>query len=164
MELFERRDGGALNRLVEAEPRAVSLVLGRLWDTVPERRAMAARTLGCAARAHPDLARELARRLLWALNDESASNGVHGIAALGEMGAARPDVIGPFVGPLASHLVDPGLRCEILRALSRVAESAPDMVSAHRAEVERNVVPTGGEERELLTRLFRILEGSRHGT
>ena len=164
MELFDRQDHGGLDRLVTAEPRAASLVFGRLWDTDPGRRAMAARALGSAARVHPELARELSRRVLWALNDESASNGVHGIAALGEMGAARPDVVGPFVGPLVALLGDRGLSSEILRALVRMAECAPGLVAAHSAAVERAVVSPDGEERELLARLRTLLEGATNVT
>jgi len=164
MELFDRWDEGGLDRLVTAEPRAASLIFGRLWDTDPGRRAMAARALGSAARAHPELACELSRRVLWALNDESASNGIHGIAALGEMAVARPDVVAPFVGPLVALLGDRGLRGEILKALVRMAEDAPELVAVHRADVERAVVSPIGGERELLARLRMLLKGTRDAT
>jgi hypothetical protein len=65
---------------------------------------------------------------MWALNDESATNGRYGIPALAEIGFRCPELIAPLVAPLASLAWDDGLRPEILRALIRIAEAHPDLV------------------------------------
>ncbi len=67
-------------------PRAIRFLQGRLWDPDDEIRSRAAEALGAAAAAHPELGRELLRRALWALNDESATNGAYMLPAIGEIG------------------------------------------------------------------------------
>ena len=79
-ELAERAAGDA---------RVVRPLLARLYDPDDTIRGGAARVLGHAAAAHPDLGREVTRRLVWGLNDESATNGVYGVPALGQIGRSR---------------------------------------------------------------------------
>ena len=76
MELLRAGDIDGLNGLLSREPGAIRHLIGRLWDNDDEMRALAARGLGAAAVAHPEQARDLVRRLMWALNDESAMNGI----------------------------------------------------------------------------------------
>jgi hypothetical protein len=128
MELLQSADLRSLERLVVDEPRAARYLIGRLWDADEVVRRRAAHGLGAAAAGHPELGRELLRRLVWALNDESATNGVYGLAAIGEIGARAPDLVAPFVGPVASFMGDEGLRLEILTALARIADTAPRLV------------------------------------
>ncbi len=128
MELLRRDDSEGLERMVADLPSTLRFLQGRLWDEDPEIRCRAARALGAAAVAHPDLGRELLRRALWALNDESATNGAYMLPAIGEIGRRAPDVVAPFVGPMTSYLWDDGLRPGILSALCRIAETAPDLI------------------------------------
>jgi len=81
---------------------------------------------------HPDLGRELLRRALWALNDESAMNGKYMLPAIGEIGRQAPDVVEPFVGPMTGFLWDEGLRPGILLALCRIAGEAPELIEGIR--------------------------------
>ncbi len=83
----------------------------------PEIREHAAIALGAAASANPDLGRELLRGALWALNDESATNGSYMLPAIGEIGRQAPDLVAPFVGPMTSFMWDESLRPGILNAL-----------------------------------------------
>ncbi len=124
---------------VVAEARIVRPLLARLYDPDDEIRDRAARVLGHAAAAHPELGREIARRLLWALNDESATNGVYGIPALGQIGRHAPDLIAPHVSSLARMAWDHGLRLAILEALTEVARSSPDLVAAELDAIEPHV-------------------------
>ena len=135
MELLRRGDEGGLERLVVAEPRAVQPLLGRLWDREPAIAARAARALGAAAAAHPELGRELLRRALWALNDESATNDAAMLPAFAEIACRAPEIAAPFVAPMGSYLWDDGLRPGILRALSRIEESGVDLSSEVRDQL-----------------------------
>jgi hypothetical protein len=128
MELLRQGDSEGLERMVTETPAAIRFLQGRLWDANPEIRCRAAIALGAAAAAHPDLGRELLRRALWALNDESATNGGPMLPAVGEIGRRSPDLVAPFVGPMTAYLWDDGLRPGILDALCRIAETAPELI------------------------------------
>jgi hypothetical protein len=154
MELLRADDSAGLEQLATSEPRAMRYLLGRLWDPDEQIRQRAAVAIGAGARAFPDLGRDVIRRLLWDLNDESATNGVYGLAALGEIGYCNPDLMAPFVAPVASYAWDDGLRVEILRALCRMAESAPRQIAAIREIVERFGDMSNPEERPYLECLF----------
>jgi hypothetical protein len=128
MELLRQGDSEGLERLVGETPAAVRFLQGRLWDANPEIRSEAAVALGAAAAVHPDLGRELLRQALWALNDESATNGAYVLPAIGEIGRRAPELATPFVGPMTAYLWDDGLRRGILEALCRIAEVAPELI------------------------------------
>jgi hypothetical protein len=137
----------AVVELAVTEPRALRPLMGRLWDPEEEIRRRATHALGRGVAAHPELGVEVVRRLMWALNDESATNGVHAIPALGEIGRRSPETLAPFVPPLVSMTTDSGLRLEILRALTVVAEHAPQLVAAHLDRLASTVDRAQPEER-----------------
>nr|CAJ31130.1 hypothetical protein 42c90012 [uncultured sulfate-reducing bacterium] len=162
MELFRAGDGDGLEAIVLQRPQAVRHLIGRMWDTDQEVRRLAARALGVAAAADPEKGADLARRLLWALNDESATNGLYGLAALGEMGFSAPDLMAPFVGPMASYLWDEGLRLEILKALARMAESDRGLIESVRGVLEDHADTSDPEEMRLIEGLLNDTTGGPH--
>jgi hypothetical protein len=135
MEMLSRGDRQGLEQLVLDQPRSIRYLQGRLWDTEARVRGNAAEALGSAAASRPELGREILRRALWALNDESATNGAPMLPVIGEIGFRNPTLVAPFVGPMASYLWDDGLRPGILRALSRIAEAAPHLVATVREQL-----------------------------
>jgi hypothetical protein len=137
-------------------------LLGRLWDPDDETRRLAAVAIAASVAANPELGRDIVRRLMWALNDEAATNGVYGLAALGEIGARAPELIEDFVGPIASYAWDDGLRPEILAALIRIASVAPQLVSPHLDGVARYVEGNNHKETERITELWSLV-GEHHG-
>lgn len=156
MELLRSGDREGLEGLVAGQPRAVRHLQGRLWDPDPVIGARAAEALGAAAANHPELGRELLRRALWALNDESATNGAATLPEIGEIGYRCPMLVAPFVAPMASLLWDDGLRPGILRALCRIAESAPELVVGVRERLlEIDEIDDAGE-RACLQKLLAV--------
>lgn len=153
MELLQSGDRSGIERLCVAEPRSVRYLVGRLWDSDEGLRRSAARGIGAAAAAHRELGREVLRRLMWALNDEAGTNGVYGLAAIGEIGARAPDLVEDFVAPVASLAWDDSLRVEILRALARIADSDPTRVAAVLDDVASWVDPTDEDEMDALREL-----------
>jgi hypothetical protein len=145
--------------LAARSPRAVRALLGRVWDPDEALRRGAARAVGLAAAADRDLGLEIIRRLQWALNDESATNGVYGLAALGEIGRKAPDLLEPFLPMMAALAWDPGLRLELLRAFRAVAETAPRLVRAHLNEFMAHAGAFTDDEREAFGRLRALAEG-----
>jgi hypothetical protein len=154
MEMLQHGDRRGLEELVSNEPRSVRHIQGRLWDTDAGVRRNAAEALGAAAAIHPDLGREILRRALWALNDESATNGAPMLAAIGEIGSRNPDLVAPFVAPMTSFLWDDGLRPGILGALQRIADAAPALVLTVREQLMEYRQIAEPEERVCLDRLL----------
>ena len=154
MELLRAGDEQTLGALAADDPRAVRFLLGRLWDSDETLRRRSARAIGVAAASHRDIGADLLRRLMWALNDESATNGLYGIAALAEIGFNDPELVDPFVAPLASLSWDDGLRLEIIRALTRIAEARPETVWSVCDLVAENVDLEDPDERRAFARLL----------
>jgi hypothetical protein len=163
MELLRQGQERELARRAGESPRAARWLLGRVWDADETLRRHAAGAVGWAAADRPELGLELARRFLWALNDESATNGVHAVAALGEMGKRAPELLEPFLAPLASQARDEGLRPEILKAFLAVAETAPHLARPHLPVLERAMGGAPDNERSDYARLA-ALAGGREGS
>lgn len=160
--LLQQAREEALAELTAANPRALRPLVGRLWDPDPEIRRRAARAVGRAAAAHPSQGEDLIRRLFWTLNDESATNGVYAIPALGEIGRRSPELLAPHVAPMVALAWDDGIRLELLRALRAVAESAPDLIVDQLARLESFIDGSRHEEREAFRRLAETA-GKRFG-
>ena len=156
MELLRHGDLEGLERMVVENPLATRFLQGRLWDVDPEIRNHAASALGAAAEAHPELGRELLRRTLWALNDESATNGAPVLPVIGEVGRRAPEVAAPFIGPMTAYLWDDGLRLGILQALCRIAEVAPELVDGIRGRLLEIKNTKDPGERACLERLLAV--------
>jgi|YNPBryunderm2012_1023409.scaffolds.fasta_scaffold04943_4 hypothetical protein len=150
---LRRGEFAALALQAAAQPRVLRVLVGRLWDAEEVLRAGAARTLGELAARQPEKATELVRRFLWALNDESGTNGAAVVPALGAMAKAAPAVVGPFAGALAAHLEDDGMRADLLQVLATLKAAGPAWIEPHAAQIARwelqqsgGGLPPGGEE------------------
>lgn len=163
MEFLERGDSDGLERMVAAEPGAVQPLQGRLWDPDPDVRRLAARALGAAAAVHPELGTELLRRAMWALNDESATNGAPMLPMIGEIGFRAPELVAPFVAPMASYLWDESLRPGILEALTRIAEVAPELVLEVREQLLMIEHTSDSGEQACLDRLLAVTREGGYG-
>jgi hypothetical protein len=159
MAYLQAADSDGLESLVRQDRRVVRHLVGRLWDTGGQNRELVSRALGAAAAAHPDLGTEVARRLVWALNDEAAMNGVYGLPALAEMACQAPRVMGPFVGPFSSFLWDDGLRSEILRSLERIADCEPQLLGQAREALQQCAKTENPEERRRIAALLDSIPG-----
>jgi HEAT repeat protein len=144
-----------------SDTRLVRPLLARLYDPEAEIRRRAASVLGRAAASHPDLGREVTRRLMWALNDESTTNGVYAIPALGQIGRRAPELVTAHVPALARMTWDDGLRLAILDALAEVAESSPDIVETELEAIEPHVDADRPAERAAWRQLRTAVGGKR---
>jgi hypothetical protein len=158
-ELLRQGQETELRDRVMADSRLIRPLLARLYDPEDEVRERAARILGHAAAAHPELGREVARRLIWGLNDESATNGVYGIPALGQIGRQAPEIMAVHVPALARMAWDQGLRLAILEALADVAATAPELVAPELEAIEPHLDPSRPAEREAWQNLLTAVEG-----
>jgi hypothetical protein len=158
--LLQQGREDAVAELVANHRRALRPLLGRLWDPDGEIRRRAARAVGRAAGVHPDLGLEVIRRMMWALNDESATHGVHAIPALGEIGRVSPALIAPFVPALVTMTGDAGIRVELLRALTAIAGSAPWLVADHLPWLSASVDETNPDQQQALELLKAMVKGT----
>lgn len=124
-----------------------SALLAEIKRPEPQRRHQAALALGLAtARAAGggaglDKAREVMRRLVWSLNEESGGIGWGAPEAMAEVMAAVPELAGEFGGMLASyadpasllHLDHPPLLAGALWALGRLAGERPELAARYNA-------------------------------
>jgi len=152
--LLRSGDGAGLREVVVREPRSIRHLMGRLWDPDQAVRRRAAEAIGDLAAAHPDLGRDVLRRMMWSLTDEAATNGVWVIPVLGAVAVRDPRLAAPFVGPVASLLWDRGLRAEIVSALERIRGHAPELTDEVRDVVLSHLDPAEPEDRACLERIL----------
>jgi len=136
MELLARGEMEKIAALTAGRPTSVRHLLGRLWDQAPGIRRRAAEALGRASAQHPELGVELMRRFAWALNDESASNGVYVIPAMAEIAVRAPGISEDFIGMLVQALNDPGLREGAQGALDLIGKRRPELLREYREEIK----------------------------
>ena len=158
-ELLQQGREATLTELALADSRALRPLVGRLWDSDSTIRERAARVLGKAAASHEALGEDLIRRLMWALNDESGTNGVYGIPALGEIGRCAPELLAAHLPGLVALSHDDGLRLEILRALAALAEAAPALVAGELERLQCWVDDSRPDERQAFGRLVELTAG-----
>jgi hypothetical protein len=135
MRALRSGDEAAVRHLATTDRRAMRHLFGRLWDPDESIRRRAADGVGWAAAAHPDQGRTVLRKVLWSLNDESATNGVYAIPALAAVAHRAPELARPFVQPMASYAWDDGLRPAIEEALESMAAVLPEEVAVCRRRI-----------------------------
>lgn len=126
-----------LEALLREHPR----MWRRLWrflyhpeDTVRWRAADAlGQMVARQSEDRPELAREVLRRLFWAMNEESGSVCWGAPEAVGEILSRKPELCVEFVPVLVSHLSDRTLRPGVVRALARLGRECAAMGRAREA-------------------------------
>ena len=84
---------------------------------------------GEIAKTNPDVIRTLAQRLLWMLRDESGNNLSSAPEMLGEIVRNSPDTLADIAPVIASFHDEVMLRQGVLRAIFRISELRPDLIS-----------------------------------
>ena len=84
---------------------------------------------GEIAKTNPDVIRTLAQRLLWMLRDESGNNLSSAPEMLGEILRNSPDTLADIAPVIASFHDEVMLRQGVLRAIFRISELRPDLIS-----------------------------------
>lgn len=79
-------------------------------------------------RRDPDAGREIIRRLLWSLNDESGGCGWSAPEAIGEVIKNQPDLYGSFTPQVFSFFEDERLRRGVIWAMGRIGKRNPQLV------------------------------------
>lgn len=114
-----------LAAVVAADKRALRHLLALTYRPEPALRAAAARGLALASRHHPKLVQEVARRLVWAMNDESGTHALTAPEVLRAIAEESPELLLPLVPSLLSLTADPGLREALVDVVRIVAKHDP---------------------------------------
>ncbi|MGE5346985.1 MAG: hypothetical protein ACM3JH_13610 [Acidithiobacillales bacterium] len=116
---------GDLVAAVSADRRALRHLVALTYRPEAEIRAAAARGIGLAGRHHPKLVQEIARRLIWAMNDESGTHAVTAPEVLHAIAEEAPELLLPLVPSLLGLTADPGLREALVEVVRLVARHDP---------------------------------------
>ncbi len=104
---------------------AIRYLVGMSYNADPEIRKTATRGIALAARHHPKRVQEVVRRLIWAMNDESATNALTAPEVLEAIAEETPELLLPMVPDLTRLAADPGLH----EGLSRYVENGFEPMS-----------------------------------
>ncbi len=126
--VHEGLSNGELEKLVEGEPRAIRYLVGMSYNPDPAIRTTAIRGVALASRHHPKKVAEVARRLIWAMNDESATNALTAPEVLEAIAEENPELLLPVVPDMTRLAADPGLHEGLARALKTIAHRCPGKV------------------------------------
>jgi hypothetical protein len=96
----------------------------------PEIRKTAIRGVALAARHHPKLVQDIVRRLVWAMNDESATNALTAPQVLQALADEKPELLLPVVPDLTRLAADPGLQEGLAKTLKILSNRCPGKVGA----------------------------------
>jgi hypothetical protein len=132
--ILEAFDLEAVDRWASAEPNAWAILQSILFDPDALVRWRAVEAVGrvsaVRARADVERVREMVRRTLWLMNDESGGLLWAAPEVLGAVLANVPELLGEFLDVLASFLEEEPFRAGTRWALWRVALARPAEVAA----------------------------------
>ncbi len=137
--LLAEFDPRALEAWARREPQAPRVLQLLLFDPDEVIRWRAAEAMGRAAAALAarglEPVRELVRRILWLMNDESGGLLWYGPQVIGAVLAQVPALCGEWGAILASFLEEEPFRAGTRWALWRIAAVSPDVVRSAEAEL-----------------------------
>lgn len=155
---LEANDLTAIVALAKENKKVLSLLVRMAYDKETLVGWRAIKVMGLAARAlvktDYEFLRELVRKLLWSLSDESGGIGWAAPELLGEIVSAGPEWFGDII-PLIAEVYDieeKVFRPGILYALGKIAEVSPDLVIPFKDLIRRVL----SEEGEPLSRVFAL--------
>lgn len=127
-DLLARDETAELAELVAEEPRTIRYLVGCTYQTDERIRDGACRAIGRGARHHPELVEQVARRLIWAMNDESGTNALTAPAVVRAIADEKPELLLPLIPDLTRLAADEGLHETLAETLSHLAEEFPGSV------------------------------------
>jgi hypothetical protein len=154
---LESNDLEKVDELVQQDRKVLSLLIRMAYDKETLAGWRAIKAIGRAAqtliKTDPECLREIARRLLWSLSDESGGIGWAAPEILGEIISADPRRFSDLI-PLIAAVYDVEERvfkAGVVYALARIAEKAPEQVEGYQKIIISSLV-----DRDPLVRIYAL--------
>jgi hypothetical protein len=147
VEAVRQRRFDDLESLVEGDSRSVRYLVGLTYQVDPDVRDSAAHGLALASRHHPELVREVVRRLVWAMNDESGTYAASAPDVLRRIAEISPESLLPSLPDLLRLSADEGLHDRLVELCRLVAARFPGE-AARSVQASLNECGRGGQTRE----------------
>ncbi len=128
-DLLRQADFAGLVALAGRERMVVRLLLQYFYDPGELLHWRALEGLGHVAAAYPGQVQKVVGRLLWLLNEDSASIGWGAAAALGEIGRHNLAVVRDIIPMFCGFLEEAFSRAAMLWGMGRLAEAHPEVLS-----------------------------------
>ena len=128
VEMLLKEDYSSLAGLAAATAGVVTILLQMLFDPDSLLHWRATAAIGYLAKTQPQKIKEIIPRLLWSLNEDSASFGWGAAAALGEIGSNNYKIIEDITPMLFHFLEEDFAREGMLWGLARMGQNHPQVV------------------------------------
>lgn len=155
-EMLAQGDIDGVVDTVEGSPRELRRLTPRLWDDDAPVREAAAAAIAEIARRRPSQGRDLVRRFVWAMNEESGTNGAAVLPALAAIARTDASVLDGQLGCIVTRLRDGNLRPGLLGVLAVVATASPALVAPLVADVRALVADPSPDEEELMDTITNL--------
>ncbi|MGQ9921016.1 MAG: DVU0298 family protein [Desulfobacca sp.] len=126
--LLEDGDIAGAAGLADQTGGIVTILLQLLFDPASQVHWRAIEAVGRIAQSHPKAIEKIIPRLLWSLNEDSASFGWGAAALLGEIGRQNYRLVADIIEMLFQFLEDEFTREGMLWGLGRLGQSHPEIV------------------------------------
>jgi hypothetical protein len=126
----EKESMSEIESLVSLDPRVVRYLVGMSYHQDEKIRSFAARAVGMSAKYHPKLITRVIRRLVWAMNDEYATNPHNPPEVLLAVANEKPEMLITQVPHKTRLAADPGLHEVLAKTLQTIAGRCPGKVGA----------------------------------
>jgi hypothetical protein len=143
----DSEDLTAVALIIAEQPTALRHLAALTYHADDKRRAVATRGLAMAAQHHPKKVQEIARRLVWAMNDESGTNAGTAPEVLQAIAAVKPELLLPLVPDLLRLAAeDESLQPGLAATLKTVAKACPGKVGGRLGKDLRARIAKGDDD------------------
>ncbi len=151
MDLLAQKQFSQIVHLDEKPKNIIKILLSLLYERDKLISWRAVQTLGLVVAQRvgdqTEIARDVIRRLLWSLNDESGGTGWYAPQAMGAVIATGPESLAEYIPIMFSFIDDPRLTVGVLWGMAVVARERPDLVQQYTDEIVPFLAKPDGQVR-----------------
>ncbi len=127
-EAVQNGDLEGIDSLVSKNVRTVRFLVGMSYQPDEKIRKTAASGIAIAGRYHKKMVKRVVRRLLWAMNEESATNAANAPEVILALAKEEPELLLHVLPEIVSLAADDGLKQGLVEAAYILKEKYPDKI------------------------------------